>query len=191
MSSRLVIIPRWGGGPDSDWYPWLQHELKTRAPQHFDPILPASLPHPEDPRLENWVAGIGRLVGTDSSEIERTVFIGHSAGCRAILHYLATLPQGSQVQGVLSVAGWWTVDRPWASLLPWINTPVDLARARTASARFVTLISDNDRHTADWKTNRQWWQERLGAEVVIVPGANHFNDARQPAVLHALMDYFA
>ena|SRR5919199_3215186 len=191
MSSRLVIVPRWGGGPESDWYPWLQHELKKRTPQPFDPILPANLPHPQAPVLETWVAGIRELAGTDPSEIARTVFVGHSSGCRAILHYIAMLPHGSQVQGVLCVAGWWTVDHPWASLLPWINTPVDLAQARQASKRFVTLISNNDRHTADWNTNRRLWKERLGAEVVVVPGANHFNDAQQPAVLQALLDHFA
>jgi hypothetical protein len=89
------------------------------------------------------------------------------------------------------VAGWFWTDAPWESLLPWIETPINLARSRAAAGQQIrVLISDNDRHTSDWQANRSAWQDRLGAAVEIVPGANHFNGEQYPIILQSLLDGF-
>jgi len=106
--------------------------------------------------------------------------------CRAALRSLAALPPGLKVAGVLCVAGWWTIDEPWPTIVPWVKATVDLDRARQACDRFVTLISDNDPFTSDHTENQRLWEERLGARVVVVPGAQHFNLSPQPPVLEQL-----
>jgi hypothetical protein len=118
--------------------------------------------------------------------LEETCFLGHSVGCQAVLRFLSTMPAGARTAGVLCVAGWWTVDAPWDTIRPWIDTPFDIARARAVCGRVITLISDNDQFTADWQTTQQLWAERLGAEVRVIPGAQHFNGSEEPAVLDAL-----
>ncbi len=183
MTRTLTIIPRWAGHSDSDFYPWLIRE----RPSGFDTVRAREMPDPKQPTIPAWVSALTSAVGTTPAP--GTVLMGHSVGCQTVLRYLATLPPGSTVEGVLLVAAWWNVDKPWDSLRPWTDTPVDLARARTASRRFVVLLSDNDPFTSDFQENGRLWRERLGAEVVLVPGARHFNGAQELAVLDALRSF--
>jgi predicted alpha/beta hydrolase family esterase len=157
-------------------------------PSGFDAVRALEMPDPKQPTIDAWVAALTTVMGTTPAP--GTVLLGHSVGCQTVLRYLATLPPGSTVDGVLLVAGWWSVDKPWDSLRPWTDTPVDLARVRAASRRFVVLLSDNDPFTSDFRENGRLWRERLGAEVVLVPGARHFNGAQEPAVLDALRSSF-
>ena len=189
MSDRLIIIPRWEGTPDCDWYPWLVRTLQSDGARRFASILVGEMPQPAAPTIPAWVARIGELVGDlDEARLQRTLIVGHSVGCRAALYWLASLPQEKRIKGVLSVAGWWTVRNAWDTLKPWIETPLDLRRARDAAGRFVTLISDDDPFTPDWRSNRQAWIERLGAQVQVVSGRQHFNAAAEPSVELALSE---
>ncbi|MDQ4075797.1 MAG: alpha/beta hydrolase [Chloroflexota bacterium] len=187
MSNRLILIPRWSGTPDSDWYPWLQRQLALRAPSTFDRVVVGDMPNPHLPAIEAWVAKVLELLGSDPEEIARTLLVGHSVGCLAILRTLARLPDGARVSGTLCVAGWFAVDQPWDSLRPWSNTPLDWEHARRAAGELVVLLSDNDPFTSDVNANRREWQQRLGATVHVVPGAQHFNHSRQPLVLETLL----
>jgi uncharacterized protein len=191
MSKRLIVIPRWSGTPSDDWYPWLQRELGAVTPQPFDPVVVADMPDPGEPTISSWMGRVQQLLGADPDEMARTVIIGHSVGCQAVLRALAELPVGLHVDSVLCVAGWFWTDAPWESLLPWIETPFDQARTRSAAGQqIVVMMSDNDRHTSDWRANRSAWQDRLDASVVIVPGANHFNGEQYPIILQTLLDHF-
>ena len=191
MSSRLIVVPRWAGGPASDWYPWLSHRLRRVQPRPFEHVVLASMPDPGEPTIAKWVASVKTLLGHDPKAIAQTVLVGHSVGCQAVLRALAELDDGITVGGVLCVAGWFWTDAPWASLLPWIEAPFALDRARAAAGRqVITLISDNDPHTGDWQANRRAWEDRLGASVLIVPGARHFNGEQYPIVEQVLLDHF-
>ena len=183
----LTLVPRWAGKPDSDYYPWLTRKLQE-PPAPFTAVRTLSMPRPECPTIDAWVSTLSEAVGPKPAP--GTVLLGHSVGCQAVLRYLETLPPGSAVDGVLLVAGWWEVDAPWDTLRPWLDTPMDLARVRAAAGRVIVLLSDNDPFTSDVERNRQLWTERLGAEVVLVPGARHFNGAEEPAVLDTLRSHF-
>lgn len=187
MERTLFIVPRWGGKPESDFYPWLQSEL-AQPPALFSRVRPLAMPEPETPVPAAWTGAIAEAVG--SRPAPGTVLMAHSVGCQAVLRYLASLPAGEAVEGALLVAAWWSVDKPWETLLPWQDLArVDLARVRSAVRRLVVLLSDNDQFTAGYQENGRLWQERLGAHVVLVPGARHFNDSPQPAVLEALRSH--
>lgn len=191
MSQRLIIIPRWSGTPASDWYPWITAELAAMQPRRFDPAAAMVMPNPGLPTIPAWTGRVRALLGDDPAELARTVIVGHSVGCQAVLRALAELPEGVHVAGALCVAGWFWTDAPWDSLLPWIETPFDLAHARQAAGnRIVVIMSDNDPHTSDWRANTAAWQQRLGAEVVLVPGGQHFNGPRYPIILQTLLDHF-
>jgi hypothetical protein len=188
MPLSLTIVPRWAGGPDSDFYPWLTGQLREQ-PGPFGAVRALEMPDPKQPTVAGWGAALSSALGP--APAEGTVLLGHSVGCQAVLRYLATLPPGRTVEGALLVAGWWSVDAPWDSLRPWMDTPLDLERVRSAARRFVVLLSDNDPFTSDHRENGRLWSERLGAQVVLVPGARHFNAAQEPAVLSALRTHFS
>jgi hypothetical protein len=101
------------------------------------------------------------------------------------LRALALLPAGVRLPGVLCVAGWWAVDQPWETILPWMEPP-DLPAIRRVAQAVHVLLSTNDPFTADHETNAALWRDRLDAEVEVVPNAKHFNATEEPAVLAAL-----
>ncbi|QSQ17775.1 RBBP9/YdeN family alpha/beta hydrolase [Myxococcus landrumensis] len=187
MSRSLVIVHRWDGRPNTDFYPWLSERLR-QPPAPFDTVLTLDMPQPSAPTIDGWVSTLTRTLGTVPEP--STVFLGHSVGCQAILRYLATLPEGHRVEGAVFVAGWFDVARRWDTLQPWLDTPIDFARVRAALGRRVVLLSDGDPFTPDWRRNSQRWEEHLGAEVRVIPGARHFNNPREPAVLEAVLSCF-
>jgi hypothetical protein len=187
MDRPLFIVPRWAGRPDTDYYSWLEAQVRE-ARQGITSVRTLAMPNPSQPTIDGWVGVLDRVLGPTPSP--NTLLMGHSVGCQTVIRYLATLPPGQVIEGALLVAAWWDVDKPWESIIPWIETPVDLARVRAAARRFVVLMSDNDPFTADHERNRRLWEERLGAEVVLAPGARHFNNPREPAVLETLLSRF-
>ncbi|MCP3098071.1 alpha/beta hydrolase [Myxococcus sp. K15C18031901] len=187
MSRSLVAVHRWAGGPDTDFYPWLSSQV-LEAPALFDEVRTLEMPEPGSPTIERWVPALASAVGPVPAP--STVFLGHSVGCQTILRYLASLPEGHRVEGALLVAAWFEVDQRWGAVDPWLDTPIDFARARAALGRCVVVISDSDPFTSDWRRNTQLWEERMGAEVVVVPGGRHFNNPREPAILETLRTRF-
>ncbi len=179
---RFVVVPRWGGTPVYDWYPWVGAEL-----EHDDVSFEAlAMPDPAQPEIDTWLATAS--AGLAGGAPEETVLVGHSVGCRAALGAVELLPGGVRLRGLLLVAAWWDVDDPWPSILPRQALGHDPARVRTAVGRPRVLLSDDDPFTSDWRRNRAGWVERLDADVRIVEGAKHFNAAQEPAVLGAIRE---
>jgi hypothetical protein len=187
---HLVIIPRWAGTSASDFYPWLEGTLLARQPPPFERVTALDMPCPQTPDVQRWPKAVGDAIGDDLLALRELVLLGHSVGCLSVLHALARLPEGVTIAGAVLVAGWFTVDQPWDTLRPWMDVPIDYAAARRACRRMIVLLSDNDPFTADHDTNRRLWNERLGAEVRLAPGAKHFNATEEPAVLSALLEPF-
>ncbi|HWN66585.1 MAG TPA: alpha/beta hydrolase, partial [Haliangium sp.] len=141
--TRLCIVPRWGGGAHSDFYPWLLEQPAVRA--RFGEILRPEIAEPGQPTIAAWVESLQRATaGLGPGDLGRTYFLGHSVGCQAVLRFLERASEDTRVAGVLCVAAWWTVDQPWDSLRPWAETPMDLARVRRAAQRCHVLLSDDD-----------------------------------------------
>ncbi|MCK6588175.1 MAG: alpha/beta hydrolase [Polyangiaceae bacterium] len=188
---RLRIVPRWAGHPESDFYPWLTRALlegEERSP--YRDVRALAMPDPNLPTIDAWVGRLSAELERDLGAAQETVLVGHSVGCQALLRYLASLPQGVTFRGALLVAGWLSIDTPWDSIRPWIETSFDLARARERVSDLVVLLSDNDPFTADYQENKRAWEERAAARVVVAPGAKHFNAAEEPAVLDILLNSF-
>jgi predicted alpha/beta hydrolase family esterase len=89
-----------------------------------------------------------------------------------------------QYGAVLHVAGWFGVDteKEWPTLLPWLE-PFDTEKSKSRAHKFHLLISDNDRFTSDYEGNKIIFEEKLGAHVSIISGANHFNTSEEQNVL--------
>jgi hypothetical protein len=168
---QLVIVPRWGGTRASDFYPWLIEQLPEMQARVVD-----LLPEPNAPEPAPTVDNLCRAIVDPTS----TILLAHSVGCRAALE--ATRRLDAPLRALLCVAGWFHIDEPWPSILPWLDE--DLGAEPRVGA-LSAIISDNDPFTADHAATRARF-ERLGAEVTLVPGARHFNEREEPAVLQAL-----
>ncbi len=185
---RILLVPRWAGRRDSDFYPWLEANLIERGFRgEFDVI---ALRPPDAPDLAATVAAVrGRL--SPPALAARTLLIGHSVGAQAAMRALADLVPAVELAAFLAVAAWWSVDDPWPTIEPWIDTPFDWARARASARRRIVLLSDNDPFTANAAQTRRLFEDRLAADVRIHEGAGHFNASEEPSVLGAVLDLLA
>ncbi|MBT8493665.1 MAG: alpha/beta hydrolase [Deltaproteobacteria bacterium] len=181
--TRLVLAPRWSGTAAHDWYPWLDGQLD-------DQLVVISPDDPDNPEVERWPKRIAEILSADPDALAETVLIGHSVGCQAILRAAAQL-NGGVVPATLLVAGWWAVDEPWESILPWMEPPGPLGEIASRLGTVRVLISTDDPFTADYRSNAEHWRNRLGAEVEIVADARHFNQRHEPSVLAALRELLA
>jgi predicted alpha/beta hydrolase family esterase len=180
-AERVILVPRLRGRADSDFYPWLARRLRELG-WHGE-VETAALRPPDAPELAATVAGVrGRLGATGRAA--RTVLVGHSVGGQAAMRALAE--PGPAVAGLILVAGWWTLDRPGAALVPWLETAFDWERTRARAARRIVLLSTDDPYTADTARTRRLFEERLGAEVRVHDRAGHFNRSEEPEVLAAV-----
>jgi len=142
-------------------------------------------PAPDRPEIEACLeVCLEALAGLD---LARTLLVGHSVGCQVLMRALARLPGDVRAPALLCIAGWWTVDQPWDTLRPWIETEFNHGRTAARCARIEVLLSDDDPFTRDAEETGRRFASALAAEVQIVPGRKHFNAPEEPAVLAAVL----
>ena len=170
---RAILVPRFGGDVTSDWYPTALPQLGNLG---IRTQVVAPLPEPTAPGIDETVAAIAKAVGDDAHDIGQTILIGHSVGSRALLAYLSRHGAHGTFAGLVSVAGWFTVDDvvSYPALAPWVNMELDFASIASAAGPINVLLSDNDPFTANWRATATHWLEKLGATVHIVHGAGHY-----------------
>lgn len=180
-----ILVPRFGGDAAADWY-------STAMPRLTDlgirTKVVSLLPEPTAPGIDETVAAIAGAVGDDPHEIAQTVLIGHSVGSRALLAYLSRHGAHRSFAGLVSVAGWFTVDgvSSYPTLVPWVNVDLDFATIASAAGPITVLLSDNDPFTADWRANAAEWLSKLGAAVHIAHGAGHYMTTSPGPVLDTI-----
>jgi predicted alpha/beta hydrolase family esterase len=170
---RAVLAPRFAGDAADDWYP---EALRQLAGLGITTKVVALLPAPTAPGIDETVAAIAKAVGDNPQEIAQTILIGHSVGSRALLAYLSRHGAHRTFAGLVSVAGWFTVDdlKSYPALAPWVNMDLNFASIASAAGPINVHLSDNDPFAADWRANAADWLGRLGAAVHIAHGAGHY-----------------
>jgi len=188
MQKRVFIIHGWDGSPQNCWFPWLKQELEKRG---FSVTVPA-MPNPAEPKIETWIPFLAQLVGQAD---ENTYLVGHSIGCQTIIRYLQTLPGKTKIGGAVFVAGWYNVrnletEEEEMIIEPWVNEPRDDKRIRRAVNRATAIFSDDDPFVM--LENQKFWQERIGAKIVVEHKMGHFLGSdgikELPSALKAVME---
>lgn len=192
---HIYVIPRWGGSPADDWYPWLKRELEALTEDDCDyRVHLLNMPSWDVPVIEKAVAYLEEVLPVD--QLNQDVYlVGHSVGCLAILHYLAQVSakhaeKAPQVGGVVCVAGWFSVDSPWQDILNWMHAPIDYEAARQLipADNLVVLLSDDDPYTSEYQENERLWVERLRSRVNILEGRQHFSSQLDADVLYSIRE---
>jgi uncharacterized protein len=186
MKKHLIIVPRWGGTPAHDWYPWISQKLDDES--IFLSVKICNMPNPEVPTITEWAQYLCELLAGYQQDLSKLVIMGHSVGCQAVMHALQQLKAEEQIDSAIFVAAWWDVDKPWESIIPWINAAHDFNKIKMSAKKIRVLLSDNDPFTADYALNTSLWKSRLSAEVLLVPDAKHFNGSEEMAVFNVLTD---
>lgn len=188
-SKRAFIIHGWDGYPEEGWFPWLKAELEKRE---FTVEIP-SMPHPDEPTIEDWVGHLAKLMGEPD---EQTYLIGHSMGCQTILRYLASL-EDKRVGGAVLVAGFFELvplktKEEKRIVRPWLEAPIDFDKVKAATSNITVILSDND----EWvplERNKELFEQRLSPKIIIEHGRGHFSGSsgikKLPAALEAIEQY--
>lgn len=186
MERRVIIVHRWGGTPDSDWYPWLKRMLAERG---FEVLVPG-MPNTAEPHISTWVPHLSKIAG---SVDENTYFVGHSVGCQAIMRYAENLEENVELQRVVFVA-------PWLHLIEdsleseeekqladeWTKTPINMQSVRKHMPRSFALFSDNDPYVPI--SDSKIFENELGSKVVIHPKRGHFTEDDGVTEVHAVLN---
>jgi predicted alpha/beta hydrolase family esterase len=192
---HIYVIPRWGGAPTDDWYPWLKKQLeKSPEPTAEYQVHLLAMPAWDLPTIEQATDYLASVL--PPAQLNENIYlVGHSVGCLAILHYLARVAEqyptaAPQVGGVLCVAGWFSVDSPWHDILNWIHAPInyDAARRLIPARKLTVLLSDDDPYTSGYQENKELWVERLDSNVSILHGRQHFSAQLDSDILDAIRD---
>lgn len=180
--SRVFIIHGWGGGPDRDFIPWAKKELEKK---NFEVITP-EMPDTNYPKIDPWVNKLSETVGTPRPD---DIFIGHSIGCGAVVRYLHSLPDNTQVKKVILIAPWQyltlDVDEDPKVAEPWINEPVDWEKVKSKAGKIIAVFSKDDPYVP-FQKNLEFFKDKLYPEIIVKDKMGHFTLTEIPFLLNLI-----
>lgn len=189
MNKRVIIVHGWGGRPGQHWSPWLKEQLETSG---FEVIEPA-MPDTDNPVITKWVACLEETVG----ELDQnTYFVGHSIGCQTIMRYLEK-QTGKKAGGCVFVAGWFKLDNLESEedkqiAAPWLKEDIDFSKVLEVTKNFIVINSSNDDY-GYVQENKNMFEEKLGAKVIILANKGHLTAAdgvtELPEALKAIQEF--
>ena len=163
---KAIIFHGTGGSPESNWFRWLEHELKARGSEVWLPQLPDA----DHPSLAAWAAYVRRFCPFVIDE--ETLIVGHSSG--AILALTAAGQNAGPVGGVVCVSVFGDNDfLKWSALDRFFDLPFNFAVIKINALKLVFLHSDNDPYVPLEQARSIAGQ--CGASVTLLPGQGHFN----------------
>src|SRR3989338_3003230 len=168
---RVILIHRWDGSPDSDWYKSVSDSLVREG---FQVDIP-QMPNTKEPEINAWINKINEIIPKPNIE---TYFIGHSIGCQTILRYLEQLKVKTKVGKIVFVAPWFNLqnlesDKESMKIAkPWIETPIDLTKVRSHLTNITTIFSDNDPWVS--LSDKEVFKSILDAKVIVEHNKGHF-----------------
>ena len=171
-NKKVYIIHGWGGNSNEGWLAWLGKQLKEKG---YEVAIP-DMPNTETPKIEEWVGYLQKLIANPD---ENTFLVGHSVGCQAIMRYLEKL-ENAKVGGAVFVAGWFNLtglesNEEKEIAKPWLETPIDFEKVRSAASSFAAILSDDDPYVPLAET-KEMFEKKLGARVIVEKNKGHFTE---------------
>jgi len=181
---RVILVHGWEGSLESNWFPWLKGELESWG---LEVIIP-EMPDTDEPKIGPWVSKLREVVG----EIDEDTFlIGHSIGCQAIMRYLESLKGDEMFGGIVFVAGFFNL--PYLKTQeekdiakPWLEIPIDTERVKKHSDVFMAIFSDDDPDIP--LSDKDLFEDRLGAKIIVESGKGHFTENEYPEILDNILE---
>jgi len=162
---KIVIVHGYQGTAMGGWRPWLKAELEARG---WNVSVP-EMPMPDAPRVEEWVATIGKEVGDEGKDC---ILVGHSLGCIAILRYL----EKEKAAGAVLVAGFAEkLGEDFKATNNFVEKPLDYAKVKKNCGKMAAIFSDNDPYVP--VSQEKLFKERLGAATLVLHARGHFSSS--------------
>ena len=171
---HAIFIHSLGGNSDETFFPWVRAELQKSGYQTSAPELPS----PDDPTREGWVEAVMKVYDPH----QETIFVGRSLGGSLIPSVLER--EGVKAKAAFSICAPFT-DLGWKSMMRFFSSPQpDFAKAKASVNHYQHWYSDNDPYPSI--TDAKLYQKRLGGELRIFPGYQHFWNTEFPELVEAI-----
>ncbi len=160
----IFIFHGVGGGPQENWFPWLKKELIKIGRQVIIPQFST----PENQTLGNWLSTLEQY---EKHIDEDTILVGHSLGVPFALNVI----ERYKVKAAFLVAGFYgkAGNRFDPGMVTFAQRKFDWEKIKSNCKHFYIFHSDNDPYIRLEKAEAL--AEKLGTDVIIVPGAGHIN----------------
>ena len=184
---KVYIVHGWDGSPDEPLFKWLDEKLTLGG---FE-VFRLAMPTPETPMIESWVKKLNEDIDLDSE----TILVGHSVGCQTIMRYLETLPEETRIKGMVLLAPWMKLDQTTIEeegeevveiARPWMETPINFNKVKMIAGKIIAIFSDNDEFVE--LTQKDFFQEKLGAQTIIEHEKGHFSPAENISELPSALE---
>lgn len=176
---KFFIIHGSLGNPNSHWFQWLKKELEKKGHEAITPQFPII-----NQSLGKWLKTIEPLL--EKSEDKEIVFVGHSIGPAFILSILekhkaksAFLVSGF-IGGPLGIKEYDKINKTFT------QKEFDWKEIKSNCKNFVCFASDNDPYVPLERTKEI--SDKLGAKLILVKGAQHFQDVSGYTKFKELLD---
>jgi predicted alpha/beta hydrolase family esterase len=188
IDMNTILIPRWSGSAQSDWYP---EALSLEKINHV-----ADMPEPQLPRIKTWTQAVKNLLQHNVNELHNTRIVTHSVACHALMKALDELDSEITIGEVVMVAAWWTIDADywasiggqWSQLEEWIEYPIDLPKVRSHIKRWRIVLGTEDPLVPNITENTQAWINADVDSVIILPHRKHFNANIEPELFKLIAE---
>lgn len=182
MEKSAIIIHKWGGSPDVDWYSWISKKLKKEG---FKVQIP-QMPNTEKPVIEEWVYFLENIINSTEGEI---YLMGHSIGCQTVLRCLER--PGKKIKAVFLIAPWLKINNSNLTqeeqlvAKRWAETPIDLEKVKKRCSNFVIVYSTTDPFSII--TDIQMLQDKLHSHSINLGDAGHIEIKSLPILFEELL----
>lgn len=164
--TTVFIFHGYGADPGANWFPWLKEHLEIKGYTVYVP----EFPNTNFPDREKWMKHFEQYKDKVN---EDTIFVGHSLGAPFILNVLETLDR--PIKAAFLVSGF--VGELGPMFDPFVGSisirEFNWDKIIKNCKNFVLFASDNDPFVPLEKAEEL--KEKLDAELVIIPDAEHLN----------------
>lgn len=163
----VYVIHGFQANPASHWFPWLKLQLNRRSIA----VHVLTMPHPSDPKLEEWVDKLHSKVNTNP---DHTYFVAHSLGCVMLLAYLSQHPPERPFAGMVLVSGFYEPIPNVPALAVLADHAFDFTALKRSVRQSACVFSNNDLLVPTEYS--QHLAQQLNARHCLIDNGGHFTD---------------
>lgn len=168
--TQVIVVHGYTAGPDENWYPWIEQKAKE---EHVS-LKVLRLDPSTTPRLETWQKQMQEQI---ESVDENSIFIAHSLGTIAALHYLSHKLKQQKIKQLVLIAGFNGRLGRLEEVNPFIDAAqIDFDLLKQQIQERVVIYSEGDDRVAPKFSLKQ--AESLDAQVIKAQHFGHFIDSQ-------------
>lgn len=160
----FILVHGWEGGPNKDWFPWLNKKLIKDGHD----VINMSMPNTMFPKKGEWVKHLEEHI----DPTRETFFIAHSLGAIAVLKYLEKIDK--KIKGAIFVAPYIINEQNYKILSSFYSRKIDWKKVNKNCNKFFTIFSDDDSFVS--LNQYVYMKENTNVELIMVPDKGHFSD---------------